>query len=78
MRLTQSSASFKMVAYAPIAQLVERQFCKLDVAGSIPARGFLNLRPCSTPPLESGFGFWAPLPVVAARLKTAPKAAARS
>ncbi len=24
---------------APIAQLVERQFCKLDVAGSIPARG---------------------------------------
>jgi hypothetical protein len=26
--------------YAPIAQLVERQFCKLDVAGSIPARGF--------------------------------------
>ena len=28
-----------MAVYAPIAQLVERQFCKLDVAGSIPAPG---------------------------------------
>ena len=25
--------------YASLAQLVERQFCKLDVAGSNPARG---------------------------------------
>ena len=32
----------KLGTYAPragLAQLVERQFCKLDVAGSIPATG---------------------------------------
>ena len=27
---------------AGLAQLVERQFCKLDVAGSIPAAGTIN------------------------------------
>lgn len=29
-------------AFAGIAQLVERQSCKLDVAGSMPVTGFLN------------------------------------
>jgi hypothetical protein len=30
-------------ARAGLAQLVERQFCKLDVAGSIPATGTISL-----------------------------------
>jgi hypothetical protein len=29
---------------AGLAQLVERQFCKLDVAGSIPATGTISSR----------------------------------
>jgi hypothetical protein len=37
--------SGKLAVYAPIAQLVERQFCKLDVAGSIPARGLFLKKP---------------------------------
>ena len=35
--------------YARIAQLVERQFCKLDVAGSIPAPGSSILSTEKTP-----------------------------
>lgn len=33
--------------YARLAQLVERQFCKLDVAGSIPAPGSTSFFPLS-------------------------------
>jgi hypothetical protein len=49
---------------ARLAQLVERQFCKLDVAGSIPAPGSISLNPkgrrhiCPTGPFlisQSGF-----------------------
>ena len=33
-----------MRLWAGLAQLVERQFCKLDVAGSIPATGTIATR----------------------------------